>query len=245
MNLLKIFKREPKSPTSAEAQPQAPPLICICPNCHQEDTRPRNLARKIGGVLGAVAGAACGVYGIVGADRLGMSDVRFPHEWEDFRADPISIAAATLRALAGATAGAIAGIRLGEILDSHLLENQTCKHCGHSFDAGMDYVQRPTPFEAASQQASGFAGPRGPGFFYGRFGEPPTDIDLDEEDGGGDGGERSGVSGDFPSRLPPFGFGLGPHDLALDSNAGAGPNSSLPHDPDSRPDADKDGAPRT
>ncbi len=242
MNLLKIFKRDPKAPAPAEAQPQAPPLICICPNCHQEDTRPRNLARKMGGVLGAVAGAACGVYGILGTDRIGMNDVRFPHEGEDFFADPIAIAAATLRAIAGATAGALLGLRLGEIVDAHLRESHCCKHCGHPFDAGMDYVQRPTPFEAASRQAAGFARPHGPGFFPGRFGEPPTDVDLDE---GGEEGDRGGVRGNFPSRLPPFGFGLGPHDLALDSSAGRGPDSGHPPGSDSRPDAEKDGTPCT
>ncbi len=245
MNLLKIFKRDPKAPAPAKAQPQAPPLICICPNCLQEDTRPRNLARKIGGVLGAVAGAACGVYGILGTDRIGMNDVRFPHEWEDFHADPISIAAAVLRAIAGATAGALLGLRLGEIVDANLRESHCCKHCGHPFDAGMDYVQRPTPFESASRQAAGFARSGGPGFFSGRFGEPPTDVDVDEEDEAGEAGGRGGVSGDFPSRLPPFGFGIGPHDLALDSSAGPVQDSSRPSDPDSRPNADKDGAPRT
>ncbi|MES2363296.1 MAG: hypothetical protein V4646_16105 [Pseudomonadota bacterium] len=204
MNLLKYFKRDP--------QPQTPPLSAICPNCHQEDTRPRNLARKIGGVLGAVAGAACGVYGILGTDRIGMGDVRFPHEWEEFRADPIAIAAATLRGLLGATTGALVGIRLGEIVDAHLLENQACRHCGHPFGEGVEFVQRPTPFEPASQQAGpgGYASGSGSGFFSPRFGEPPTDVDLDEEDEAGT---------DFPSRLPPFGFALQARDLTLGTDA--------------------------
>ncbi|MBI2726210.1 MAG: hypothetical protein HYX42_08170 [Polaromonas sp.] len=236
MNLLKYFKRDP--------QPQAPPMACICPNCHHEDRRPKNLARKIGGALGAVAGAACGVYGILGTDRIGMDDVHYPEDIEDFRTDLISLAAATLRAIIGATTGCLVGIRLGELVDAHLLENQTCRQCGHPFGAGMDYVQRPTPFEAASRQAAGFARPRGPGFYPARFGEPPTDVDLDEENEGGEEADSGEGNGDFPSRLPAFGFGLGPQDLALDSSASAGPDSSHPPSPDSRPDADEGGAPR-
>ncbi len=212
MNLLKYFKRDP--------QPQAPPMACICPNCHHEDRRPKNLARKIGGALGAVAGAACGVYGILGTDRIGMDDVHFPEDIEDLRTDLISLAAATLRAIIGATTGCLVGIRLGELVDAHLLENQTCRQCGHPFGAGMDYVQRPTPFEAASQQAAGngFARPPGSGSFPRRFGESVTDIDLmDDEDGDEGGG--------YPSRLPPFGFGLGPQDLSLDPTARSGPDT--------------------
>ncbi len=222
MNLLKYFKRDP--------QPQAPPMACICPHCHHEDRRPKNLARKIGGALGAVAGAACGVYGILGTDRIGMDDVHFPEDIEDFRTDLISLAAATLRAIIGATTGCLVGIRLGELVDAHLLENQTCRQCGHPFGAGMDYVQRPTPFEAASQQTAsgGFARQPGAGAFPRRFGESVTDIDLmhDEEDDG----EGGGHGGGYPSRLPPFGFGLGPHDLALGPEAESGPR------PDPGPD---------
>lgn len=228
MNLLQYFKREPK--------PQGPPMACICPNCHHEDRRPKNLARKIGGALGAVAGAACGVYGILGTDRIGMDDVHFPEDIEDFRTDLISLAAATLRAIIGATTGCLVGIRLGELVDAHLLENQTCRQCGHPFGAGMDYVQRPTPFEAASQQGAGngFARPSGSGAFPRRFGEPVTDIDLMDDEDGDEGGNHGAG---YPSRLPPFGFGLGPQDLSLGPEAESGPR------PGSGPDTDESPAP--
>ncbi len=211
MDILKYFKRDP--------QPQAPPMTCICPNCHHEDRRPKNLARKIGGALGAVAGAACGVYGILGTDRIGMGDVRFPGDMEDFQPDLISIASATIRGLLGATTGFICGVRLGELIDAHLLENQTCRQCGYPFSGGMDYAQRPTPFEAASQQSAsaGFARPSGSAFFPNRLREPPLDMDLEEDE-------------DLHSNLPPFGFGLVPRDLALNSTSESGPH----------PDSDSD-----
>lgn len=104
------------------------PMTVICPNCHKEDGRNKNVARRIGGTVGAVAGAAGGVSGILSAARLGMQVGAV--------AGPVgsvmtAIAAATLRGIIGGTVGCEIGTALGGLLDKHVLENDTCRHCGY------------------------------------------------------------------------------------------------------------------
>lgn len=119
MNPFHLFKRRAK------------PLATICPNCHHEDGRNRNLARRIGGTVGGVAGAACGVSGILSAARLGMivGAVAGPAG-----SVVTAVAAATLRGIVGGTIGCEVGTALGGLLDKHVLQNDACRHCGFPHD---------------------------------------------------------------------------------------------------------------
>lgn len=136
MNLFRRFTRKSK------------PMATICPNCHKEDRRPRNLARRVGGAVGGVAGAAAGVSGILSAARLG------------FMAGAVAgpagsvltaIAAATLRGCIGGTIGLEVGAGLGGLVDKHVLHNDACRHCGFPHDHNeapqMSLRQPPWPSE--------------------------------------------------------------------------------------------------
>ena len=148
---------------------KAKPLATICPHCHQEDGRNRNLARRIGGTVGGVAGAACGVSGILSAARLGLvlGSVAGP-------AGSVitAVAAATLRGIVGGTIGCEVGTALGGLLDKHVLQNDTCRHCGFPHD---DEEAHPVRLQSPPwPQAETF--PMGPG---------DDDPDPDDEPFGG------------------------------------------------------------
>ncbi len=136
MNLFNHFKRKSK------------PLATICQNCHKEDRRPKNLARRVGGAVGGVAGAAAGVSGILGAARLGFmaGAVAGPAG-----AVLTAIAAATLRGCIGGTIGLEIGAGLGGLVDKHVLRNDACRHCGFPHDheeaPQMSLRQPPWPSE--------------------------------------------------------------------------------------------------
>ncbi|AYQ26567.1 MULTISPECIES: hypothetical protein [unclassified Polaromonas] len=138
MNLFNMFK------------PKGKPMALICPSCHKEDVTHKNLARKIGCTIGALAGAASGVSGILSAARLGLV-VGTP-------AGPAAalltaIASATLRGIAGATAGGGLGHALGSMLDKHVLQSDSCPHCGFSYVSEeaepMSFRQQPWPHAMA------------------------------------------------------------------------------------------------
>lgn len=130
MNPFNLFRRK------------ADPLVVICPNCHHEDGRNRNLARRIGGTVGAVAGAASGVSGILAAARVGMIVGAVAGPAGSFLT---AIAAATLRGIVGGTIGCEVGTALGGLIDKHVLENDCCRNCGfphgHQEAPRMSYRQ--------------------------------------------------------------------------------------------------------
>jgi hypothetical protein len=108
-------------------------MASICPHCHSKDVRAKNLARRVGGTVGALAGAASGVSGILGAARLGLV-IGAP-------AGPVAavltaIASATLRGIVGATIGCEVGTVLGGLIDKYVLENDACSNCGSSVKRG-------------------------------------------------------------------------------------------------------------
>lgn len=136
MNPFHMFKRKSQ------------PMATICTNCHKEDGRAENLARRVGGAVGGVAGAAAGVSGILSAARLGFiaGAVAGP-------AGSVltAIAAATLRGCIGGTIGLEIGAGLGGLVDKHVLRNDTCRHCGFPHDQDeapqMSLRQPPWPSE--------------------------------------------------------------------------------------------------
>jgi hypothetical protein len=153
MNPFNLFRRKTE------------PLGVICPNCHHEDWRNRNLARRVGGTVGAVAGAASGVSGILAAARVGMivGAVAGPAG-----SVMTAIAAATLRGIVGGTIGCEVGTALGGLIDKHVLENDCCRNCGYPHGPAhaprMSYQQQPWPGTTAF--------PTGPG---------DDDSDRDDE----------------------------------------------------------------
>ncbi len=165
MNPLNLFKRESRT--------RPPPVADICPNCHHEDRRYKNVARKVGGTVGTLAGAASGVSGILSAARIGMQ-IGAP-------AGPAgavltAIAAATLRGIIGATIGCEVGTALGGLIDRHVLECDSCRNCGFPFGASM---RSPTM-------------PSRPPFGYGPQ-SPAGDIDIDNDED-----DEPGLGSDAP-----------------------------------------------
>lgn len=157
-----------------------------CPHCGSDDVRHRNLARKIGGAVGSIAGAASGASGILGAARIGFV-VGAPIG--PYGALMSAIAAATLRSIVGATIGCEIGTALGELIDAHILENDACRKCGHTFKEST----------GGSSVLSSIQSWRFPGRSHG------PDRDDDED---GDGYHDEDDDND-PVMLP--GFGQGHH----------------------------------
>ena len=87
-----------------------------CPRCNSPFVMSHNVARKLGGLVGAVAGTISGLNGNA-------------HKG-DFLS---SLAGNLIAALLGATAGCSAGTVLGAAIDDNILNNYECLKCGHRF----------------------------------------------------------------------------------------------------------------
>ena len=101
-----------------------------CPTCHSQHIEKLDYAKKTGGAVGFVGGAASGMAGALGGARLGAT--------VGLIAGPIgsgigSIAGAILGGLMGGTAGGLTGAKLGQVIDKRLLDNNHCLNCGHTF----------------------------------------------------------------------------------------------------------------
>ncbi|WP_224056782.1 MULTISPECIES: complement resistance protein TraT [Burkholderia] len=101
-----------------------------CPRCRSIGTEPLNHATRIGGAAGTVAGAAGGVAMTLAGAETGAAI--------GMLAGPIGSAlggltGAILAGLIGGTTGCAAGAALGEAVDTHVLDNTRCLHCGHTF----------------------------------------------------------------------------------------------------------------
>lgn len=100
----------------------------ICPKCHSSQIETRNRARKFGGVIGTVSGAA-------GAMLMATSKARAA---AGLLGGPAGLtascmASAVAAALASAAASGTTGVKIGEVIDEKILNNYLCHQCGHTF----------------------------------------------------------------------------------------------------------------
>lgn len=151
-----------------------------CPHCGAEVVRHRNLARKLGGAIGSIAGAASGASGILAAARIGMV-VAAPTG--PYGALMSAIAAATLRSIVGATIGCEVGAALGELIDEHILDNDACRQCGMKFRATMGRASFVSAFSSS------------PSWRYPRRGAQGLDEGLDEDGDADDNDDPEDSSG--------------------------------------------------
>ncbi|WP_375233939.1 hypothetical protein, partial [Pseudomonas savastanoi] len=101
-----------------------------CPSCQSASVMTKDIAKKIGALIGTVGGAAQRVTGAMAGVEVGaiVGIVAGPPG-----VAVGGIAGAILGGLAGAATGCIAGAKLGEIVDERVLDNYHCLDCGLSF----------------------------------------------------------------------------------------------------------------
>jgi hypothetical protein len=103
--------------------------IC-CPRCKSSKIITLDHGRKIGGMVGAVAGAARGTSATLGGAKTGdaLSTVAGP-------SGVIlgSLAGIVMDALICGAAGCTTGAIAGEAIDENLLNNYQCQACGFTF----------------------------------------------------------------------------------------------------------------
>lgn len=103
-----------------------------CPHCGSLRLTQRRLARRVLGLIGTLAGAAgSGLRAWRGAEVGGALGAA---------AGPPGmalgvVAGAVLGALAGGSTGCAIGVRLGDAIDSRLLNDLHCPDCGHAFNS--------------------------------------------------------------------------------------------------------------
>lgn len=102
--------------------------IPVCPKCHSLRIETRNRARKLGGAIGAIAGAASTLLAVSANARTAASLAGGP------AGIAVGIIASSiLRALVSGAASGATGVKLGEIIDEKVLNNYLCHHCKHTF----------------------------------------------------------------------------------------------------------------
>jgi len=102
----------------------------LCPRCQSARIHTNNYAIKACGAIGTVAGATVGVVGVVGGAEIGAA--------AGFMAGPAGaaiggIAGAVIGGLLGGATGCAAGVKLGEVIDDHVLDNYLCLACQYTF----------------------------------------------------------------------------------------------------------------
>ncbi|WP_194714653.1 hypothetical protein [Noviherbaspirillum soli] len=102
--------------------------IPVCPKCHSVHVETRNRARKLGGAIGAVAGATSVTLAAAAKARTAAVLVSSP-----FAITFGSIAAAIIPALISGASSVTTGVKLGEVIDEKILNNYLCHSCGHTF----------------------------------------------------------------------------------------------------------------
>lgn len=117
---------------------EIPSAATPCPHCGSLRLTQRRVACRILGFVGTVAGAACsGLRAWRGAEVGGAIGAAAGPPGMALGA----VAGAVLGALAGGSTGCAIGVRLGDAIDSRLLNGLHCQDCGHDF-------HRSTPAEA-------------------------------------------------------------------------------------------------
>ena len=107
--------------------------VC-CPQCQSERIETKDYAKKAGGFLGLIGGAASGI----ASARNGVEVGTIVGASVGLIAGPIgsragSLAGAIIGGLVGAAAGAVSGARLGQTVDDKILDNYRCLACGYCF----------------------------------------------------------------------------------------------------------------
>lgn len=102
-----------------------------CPKCHDGLIRPVNRARKAGGAIGTVAGAATGAVGVLKGMKTASDSTGA--DLGSTAAVLAVVAGAVIGALIGGTTGCEVGARLGQAVDTHVLNNYRCLTCGFTF----------------------------------------------------------------------------------------------------------------
>jgi len=102
--------------------------IPVCPKCNSLQIETRNRARKLGGAIGAISGAASVLLAASAKARTAAS----------LAGGPAGIAvgiiaSAVLTALISGAASGTTGVKLGEVIDDKILNNYLCHSCGHTF----------------------------------------------------------------------------------------------------------------
>jgi hypothetical protein len=97
-----------------------------CPKCMSPQLGTRNLARRFGGAIGALAGTTSGVL-------LALSSAK-----DGLLKGPVgallgAVAGVVIDGIAGGATGCMAGSKLGAAIDRNILHNQQCCACGHTF----------------------------------------------------------------------------------------------------------------
>ena len=118
-----------------------------CPNCQSMQVIKRDVAKRMGGLVGTVGGAASGAAKAMAGAQVGsrVGLVAFG----PVGATLGGFAGALLGGLLGATTGGVAGAKLGEVIDAQVLHNCECLRCGHRFsDPNADDAFDPGIFRA-------------------------------------------------------------------------------------------------
>jgi hypothetical protein len=102
--------------------------IPVCPKCHSAHVETRNRARKLGGAIGAVAGATSAILAAAAKARTAAVLVSGPSALTFG-----GIATAIIPALISGAASSTTGVKLGEVIDEKILNNYLCHGCGHTF----------------------------------------------------------------------------------------------------------------
>lgn len=100
----------------------------VCPKCHSAQIETRNRARKLGGVIGTVSGAAGAIIVAASKARAASSLVGGPASLTFS-----CMASAVAAALASGAASGTTGVKIGEVIDEKILNNYLCHHCSHTF----------------------------------------------------------------------------------------------------------------
>lgn len=102
-----------------------------CPHCGSLRLSQRYLARRVLGFIGTLAGATgSGLRAWQGAEVGGAIGATAGPPGMALGA----VAGAVLGALAGGSTGCAIGVRLGDAIDSGLLNDLPCQNCGHHFN---------------------------------------------------------------------------------------------------------------
>jgi hypothetical protein len=110
------------------------PMSIQCPQCGSTQIITRDFGRKTGGAVGTVAGGLTGMSGALSGGRIGMT--------VGVVAGPVGtalgcLAGALIGGMVGAATVGVAGAKLGEVLDTRVLDNLECRQCAHSFSAAQ------------------------------------------------------------------------------------------------------------
>lgn len=101
-----------------------------CPQCQSLHIKSLHYGRKIGGVIGLIAGIASGVVAVFSGDTV--EDI-FSMVASRTGVQIGSISAALLAAIREGTAGCVLGVMLGDMIDNEMLNNHKCLSCGCRF----------------------------------------------------------------------------------------------------------------